>query len=185
MENIGKDTDRLAKLIHDILDLEKLSTDRTELNIQSRLIDRTIKRAINGIEQIAAKRGVKVEFDQSEYLKGMYDEDRILQVLTNLLSNSLKFTDKEKGIIRILLEEKEQEIAIAVEDNGRGIPTEDHNYIFEKFYQSKNQNTKKPQGSGFGLAICKRIVESHSGNIWADREFRNGARLVFTIPKAK
>ena len=183
LENINKDTDRLAKLIHDILDLEKLSTNRTELNIQNRSIDKTIKKAIKGIEQIAAKRGAKVEFDKSEYLKGMYDEDRILQVLTNLLSNSLKFTDKEKGIIRILLEEKEREIVIAVEDNGRGIPKEDQNYIFEKFYQSKNQNTKKPQGSGFGLAICKRIVESHNGSIWADHEFENGARLVFTIPK--
>ena len=71
-----------------------------------------------------------------------------------------------------------------MEDNGKGIPKEDHNYIFEKFYQSKNQNTKKPQGSGFGLAICKQIVESHQGEIWADRNFRKGARLVFTIPKA-
>ena len=184
LENISKDTDRLAKLIHDILDLEKLSSNRTELDIQARKINVTIKRAIEGIEHIAAKRGVQVVFDASEYLDGLYDEDRILQVLTNLLSNSLKFTDEEKGTIKVLLEEKEGEISIAVEDNGRGIPKEDHNYIFEKFYQSKNQNTKKPQGSGFGLAICKSIVESHNGSIWADREFQKGARLVFTIPKA-
>ncbi|MEM1258537.1 MAG: ATP-binding protein [Bacteroidota bacterium] len=185
LENISKDTDRLAKLIHNILDLEKLSSNRTELDIQARKINATITKAIDGIEHLAAKRGIQVEFGASEYLNGLYDEDRIIQVLTNLLSNSLKFTDKERGIIKILLEEKEEEIAIAIEDNGRGIPMEDHNYIFEKFYQSKNQNTKKPQGSGFGLAICKRIVESHNGSIWADQEFQDGARLVFTIPKAK
>ncbi len=185
LENISKDTDRLAKLIHNILDLEKLSSNRTELDIQARKINLTIKKAIDGIEHIAAKRGVSVEFKASDYLEGLYDEDRILQVLTNLLSNSLKFTDKEKGVIKVLLEERDKEIAIAVEDNGRGIPSEDHNYIFEKFYQSKNQNTKKPQGSGFGLAICKRIVESHKGSIWAELEFQEGARLVFTIPKAK
>jgi Na+/proline symporter/nitrogen-specific signal transduction histidine kinase len=185
LQNISKDTDRLAKLIHNILDLEKLSSNRTELNIQRRSIDKTIKKAIHGIERIAVQNGIKVEFNESAYLKGWYDEDRILQVLTNLLSNSLKFTAKESGLIKIILEDSEQEIAIAIEDNGRGIPAEDHNYIFEKFYQSKNQNTKKPQGSGFGLAICKSIVESHNGSIWADQNFKNGARLVFTIPKAK
>jgi len=185
LENISKDTDRLAKLIHNILDLEKLSSNRTELNIQQRFINKTIKKAIRGVERIAVQNGIKVEFNESVYLKGWYDEDRILQVLTNLLSNSLKFTAKESGLIKITLEDNEQEIAVAVEDNGRGIPAEDHNYIFEKFYQSKNQNTKKPQGSGFGLAICKSIVESHNGSIWADQNFENGARLVFTIPKAK
>ncbi|MEM1339993.1 MAG: ATP-binding protein [Bacteroidota bacterium] len=184
LENISKDTDRLAKLINNILDLEKLSSDRTELNIETRSINSTVKKAIQGVERIAMQRGAKVDFRESDYLQGMYDEDRILQVLTNLLSNALKFTEKEKGIIRIVIAEEENDIAIAVEDNGRGIPEEDHNYIFEKFYQSKNQNTKKPQGSGFGLAICKRIVERHQGSIWADREFQKGARLVFTLPKS-
>ncbi len=185
LENISKDTDRLTKLIHDILDLEKLSSQRAELDIKSRRISATIRKAVKGIEQIAAKRRIRIEFKEEAYLNGMYDEDRILQVLTNLLSNSLKFTEAEKGIIRILLEDKEEEIAVAVEDNGRGIPEEDLNYIFEKFYQSKNQNTKKPQGSGFGLAICKKIVESHKGTIWADKDYVQGARLVFTIPKGK
>ncbi len=185
LENISKDTDRLSKLIHNILDLEKLSSQRAALDIRSRKINATIIKAIKGIEQIAAKKGVRVEFVESKFLEGLYDEDRILQVLTNLLSNSLKFTEEAKGIIRILLEEKEAEIAVAVEDNGRGIPSEDHNYIFEKFYQSKNQNIKKPQGSGFGLAICKKIIESHQGDIWADKNREQGARLVFTIPKGK
>ncbi|UJH67072.1 sensor histidine kinase [Allomuricauda sp. SCSIO 65647] len=185
LQNISKDTDRLAKLIHNILDLEKLSSNRTELDLQSRKINDTIRKAINGIEQIAVKKGVAVHFEAAEYLEGLYDEDRILQVLTNLLSNSLKFTEKEKGIIKILLEEKEQEITICVEDNGRGIASEDHKYIFEKFFQSRNQNIKKPQGSGFGLAICKKIVEGHRGRIWADQKFDGGARLMFTIPKAR
>ena len=184
LENIGKDTDRLAKLIHNILDLEKLSSARTELNIKSSAISATIKKAILGIERIAAQRGIQVEFTEDQTVNALYDEDRILQVLTNLLSNSLKFTEAEKGIIRVQLEASETNVTVAVEDNGKGIPKEDHNYIFEKFYQSKNQNTKKPQGSGFGLAICKQIVESHQGEIWADRNFRKGARLVFTIPKA-
>ncbi|MEM9075553.1 MAG: ATP-binding protein [Bacteroidota bacterium] len=185
LNNISRDTDRLAKLIHNILDLEKLSSDRTELKIKNGKINDTIKKAISGIERIAEQRRVHVVFEESGYLEGMYDEDRILQVLTNLLSNSLKFAPKEKGIIKVALKEKDKKIAVVVEDNGKGIPEEDHNYIFEKFYQSKNQNTKKPQGSGFGLAICKQIVESHNGNIWADKKVKQGARLVFTIPKTE
>lgn len=185
LENIDRDTDRLATLINNILDLEKLSSNRTELDIQSRKINTTIAKAIQGIEQIAAKRNIKVEFVEEEYMQGMYDEDRILQVLTNLLSNSLKFTNEEKGIIRILLSDEKDTITVAIEDNGRGIPKEEQLYIFDKFYQSKNQNTKKPQGSGFGLAICKKIVEGHQGKIWVDKKYKKGARLVFTIPKSK
>ncbi|MBS9462170.1 sodium:proline symporter [Flagellimonas sp. 389] len=185
LKNISKDTDRLAVLIHNILDLEKLSSDRAELDVKSHEINSTIQKAINGISQIANKRGVKVLFENDILLTGLYDEDRILQVFTNLLSNSLKFTEENKGIIKIQLEENDETIEVAVADNGKGIPKEEHNYIFEKFYQSKNQNTKKPQGSGFGLAICKKIIESHKGSIWADATYTDGARMVFTIPKLK
>ncbi|RDY61949.1 sensor histidine kinase [Flagellimonas nanhaiensis] len=185
LENINRDTDRLAALIHNILDLEKLSSDRAELNMKSQKINKTIEKAINGISQIAARKGVEVSFSQQKNIKGVYDEDRILQVLTNLLSNALKFTKEDKGKIDIKTAEDNGFVSISVEDNGRGIPKEEHSYIFEKFYQSKNQNIKKPQGSGFGLAICKRIVESHNGKIWVDTSYDNGARLIFTIPKSE
>ena len=69
-----------------------------------------------------------------------------------------------------------------VEDNGKGIPAEDFNYIFEKFYQSKNQNTIKPQGSGLGLAISKQIIEKHNGQIWAKKDNKVGASFAFMIP---
>lgn len=183
LKNIEADTERLATLIHNILDLEKLSTNRIALDIKSRKINQTIKKAISGIDQIANKKKIKVHFEETHLIKGLYDEDRIIQVLTNLLSNALKFTEEERGIIKVLIEEEEKQIKVAIEDNGKGIPEEDQQYIFEKFYQSKNQNTKKPMGSGFGLAICKQIIESHEGNIWADQQFRNGARLIFTLPK--
>ncbi len=185
LENIGRDTERLAILIHNILDLEKLSGKRAELDIKRREINRTIAKAIKGIEQIASKNRVQIKFEEGNNYQGLYDEDRILQVLTNLLSNALKFVKYGKGIIRIATQDNEKEVTIVVEDNGKGIPKEELKYIFDKFYQSQNQNIKKPQGSGFGLAICKKIVESHGGSIWADKNFKKGARLVFTIPKAR
>ena len=71
---------------------------------------------------------------------------------------------------------------MSVTDNGKGIPEEDYDYIFDKFYQSKHQNTIKPEGSGLGLAITKQIVEKHHGKIWAKKDVKNGATLVFTLP---
>jgi signal transduction histidine kinase len=183
LENINRDTDRLSTLIHNILDLEKLSGNRTELDIREHNMSKTIGKAIKEVEQIASKKETKIKFSSKEKILALYDEDRILQVLTNLLSNSLKFTEPRNGKIKILLEGLENEVLVAIEDNGRGIPDEDKDYIFEKFYQSKNQNIKKPKGSGLGLAICKKIVESHNGTIVVDKNFKSGTRMIFSIPK--
>ncbi|WP_282081319.1 sensor histidine kinase [Aquimarina algiphila] len=183
LNNIVTDADRLARLIHNILDLEKLSSGREELEIQSNQISSTIEKAIYGISQIADSKGINVIHKNGSETIAKYDEDRMLQVLTNLLSNALKFTEPEKGIIKVVTKEKKNEIMIIVEDNGKGIPKEDFNYIFDKFYQSKHQNIKKPMGSGLGLAISKEIIESHQGEIWIDKQYKKGARFVFTIPK--
>ncbi|GLU44946.1 sodium:solute symporter family transporter [Allomuricauda sp. NBRC 101325] len=183
LQNISRDTDRLNTLIHNILDLEKLSSNVTVLDLQTYAVHKTILKAINGVEQIAKKKNVTIKFKGSENVKATYDEDRIIQVLTNLISNSLKFTEPHIGKIKIHLEEQKSDLLIIVEDNGKGIPDEDKEYIFEKFYQSKNQNIKKPQGSGLGLAICKKIVESHNGSIWVDHKAKKGTRMLFSIPK--
>ncbi len=183
LDNIIQDTDRLATLIHNILDLEKLSSNRTDLDIAERNINLTIQKSIDSIQHLADKKHVNIHFNEIHDGYAFYDEDRILQVLVNLLSNSLKFVESTIGTIKVLLENTEKLMHIIVEDNGRGIPKEDNQYIFDKFYQSKNQNIQKPQGSGFGLAICKQIIESHQGEIWVDQSVKEGARLVFTLQK--
>nr|WP_297782493.1 ATP-binding protein [uncultured Allomuricauda sp.] len=183
LENINRDSDRLDTLIHNILDLEKLSGNRSELDIDQHNMSKTIQKGIKGVEQIASKKNIEIKFSKKEKVFAAYDEDRILQVLTNLLSNSLKFTEPDNGRIKILLEDLDNQVLVTIKDNGRGIPEEDKDYIFDKFYQSKNQNIKKPQGSGLGLAICKKIVESHKGSIAVDKEFKKGTRMIFSIPK--
>ncbi|WP_340066525.1 sensor histidine kinase [Ascidiimonas aurantiaca] len=183
IENITSDADRLAWLIHNLLDLEKLSNGLEELEFRSNKIGETIEKAIGGITQIAHNKGVSIQFDNEILTHAYYDEDRLLQVLTNLLSNAVKFSARGTGVVTVSAEETDTELQVQVEDNGKGIPEEDFNYIFDKFYQSKNQNTKKPKGSGLGLAISKKIIESHKGKIWADKNCTKGARFVFTIPK--
>lgn len=180
--NMMTDTERLSRLINDILDLEKLSSGREMLDRQEHSIADTVQTAINSIRQIAVSKQIKIVNLASKDILGHYDEDRILQVVTNLLSNAVKFCEQGTGLISIQTEKTGRYLQVVVEDNGKGIAKEDFKYIFDKFYQSQNQNIKKPQGSGFGLAICKHIIETHKGKIWADKNCKQGARFIFKIP---
>jgi Na+/proline symporter/nitrogen-specific signal transduction histidine kinase len=182
LKNILQDSDRLGRLIHNILDFEKLETGRLNLDLQYLDIQKTITKAINSISQIAAKKQVQIVNKNVHTFKTHYDEDRILQVLTNLLSNAIKFCEPKTGKIIVDFKLGNEYIEVSVSDNGKGIPEEDHDYIFDKFYQSKHQNTIKPQGSGLGLAITKQIIEKHNGKIWAKKDVKSGATLVFTLP---
>ena len=182
LKNILQDSDRLGRLINNILDFEKLETGRIDLNLKLNNLQKTIKKVLTSISQLAAKKGVKLINKNSRELFLVFDEDKIHQVLTNLLSNALKFCPTENGKIIIDYKLVNEEVEVVIEDNGKGILEEDFSYIFDKFYQSKNQNTIKPEGSGFGLAITKQIVEKHNGKIWAEKDQKSGAKFVFTIP---
>lgn len=182
LKNILQDSDRLARLINNILDFEKLETGRLNLDLHVNDLQKTIEKAVTSIQQIALKKNIKIHNKTAHSVTITYDEDRILQVLTNLLSNAIKFCPKTAGKVTIDYKLGNGEVEVMVKDNGKGIPAEDHDYIFDKFYQSKHQNTIKPQGSGLGLAITKQIVEKHGGKIWAKKGRKNGATLVFTLP---
>lgn len=182
LKNILQDADRLGRLINNILDFEKLETGRLNLDSNYLDIQKTIEKATASISHIARKKGLKIVNKNPHSFKLHYDEDRMLQVLTNLLSNAIKFCEPKTGKITIDYTLSNTFIKISVSDNGKGIPKEDHDYIFDKFYQSKSQNTIKPQGSGLGLAITKQIIEKHGGSIWAQKDVKKGAKLVFTIP---
>lgn len=184
LNNIVNDADRLTILISNILDLEKLSSGREIMDKKEYLLKNTLDKAIDGIYQLALKKGVNIEVGEVSNLTLIYDEDRILQVFTNLLSNSIKFVPEETGTIKIDAKLKTDHIIMTFEDNGKGVPKEDMQYIFEKFYQSNNQNIKKPIGSGMGLAISRHIIESHDGSITIDPEFEKGARFILTLKTA-
>ncbi|WP_282056571.1 sensor histidine kinase [Maribacter luteus] len=182
LKNIVDDSDRLSRLINNILDFEKLSTGREQLNLKKRNIQDTLKKAIGNTQHIAAKKEIEIVNKNRFHFELPYDEDRILQVLTNLLSNSIKFCEPKKGIITLDYKLGNDCIEVFVKDNGKGIPDEDINYIFDKFYQSKNQNTIKPQGSGLGLAISKQIIEKHHGRIWVEKGSKVGTTFGFKLP---
>lgn len=182
LNNILQDSDRLSRLIHNILDFEKLATGREKLHKQNYVIDFTIEKAIRSVSHMANKKGVTIY--NSNGLKQLvrFDEDRILQVFTNLLSNAIKFCEPKRGIVEIETRLKKKNIEVFITDNGKGVPEDDIDFIFDKFYQSKDQNTKKPIGSGLGLAISYQIIQKHHGKIWAERNRKSGARFGFQLP---
>lgn len=182
LKNMLQDSDRLSRLINNILDFEKLSKGRVQLNIKKRNIRETIHSAISSFKHVANKRGVEIIQSSQSDVYAAYDEDRILQVLTNLISNALKFTMANTG--KIILDHKYESgyLELTVSDNGSGIPQEDLPYIFDKFYQSNNQNIIKPEGSGLGLAISKQIIENHEGKIWVKNNKKTGVTFGFKLP---
>ncbi|WP_019039253.1 ATP-binding protein [Psychroflexus tropicus] len=185
LSNIIQDTERLNVLINDILDLEKMASGRDELNLKPHNLTDCVEDAIHGISSIVQQKQIKVEFQSSSSVITEFDYSKMLQVITNLLSNSIKFVKEGTGKIEIHLDSNSEEIYLKVKDNGKGIPDEDLQLIFKKFYQSKHQTYKKPQGSGFGLAICKQIVEMHGGQIYANADLEIGAEIIVNLPKPK
>ncbi|MGB0948523.1 MAG: ATP-binding protein, partial [Marinirhabdus sp.] len=174
LKNILQDSDRLGRLINNILDFEKLETGRLHLDKARHDIKGTIARAIASIQPNAVKKNVQLHNHNPNSFYLHYDEDRVLQILTNLLSNALKFCDPKTGVITVGYTLVNKVVEVTVADNGKGIPEEDHGFIFDKFYQSQHQNTIKPQGSGLGLAITRQIVEKHGGKIWAKKAVKKG-----------
>jgi len=183
LQNIISESDRLNRLIDKILDLEKFETGKQKVNLSTHNIIETIENAIEPLQQLITNKNIHVHIEGKNNLKADYDEDRIVQVVTNLISNSIKFCPDNNGLITLAVLDKHDFVQVEVSDNGKGISPNDFDAIFDKFYQSTNQNFKKPIGSGLGLAICKQIIEHHKGKIWATNNALGGACLSFTLPK--
>jgi len=148
------------------------------LNIQENNIIETYKKALNPILHLIQQKFIHVsEVDLLHNYLFEFDEARMIQLFQNILGNALKFTE-EQGTIQTKFSEKENFLTIKIFNTGKNIPEEDLEVIFDKFYQSKNQNIIKPTGSGLGLAISKRIVEAHNGTIKAEN---SGLGVTFTV----
>ena len=183
LQNIISESDRLNRLIDKILDLEKFETGRQIVNFDAHKVLEIIENAIEPLQQLIANKDIHIHVEGNSSLKADFDEDRIVQVVTNLISNAIKFCPETKGLISLAIYDKSEYIQIEVSDNGKGIAANHFESIFDKFYQSSNQNFIKPMGSGLGLAICKQIIEYHKGKIWAANNASGGACLSFTLPK--
>jgi len=178
LNNIITESDRLSEIINDILYLDKLQHGEISLHIQENNIIETYKKALNPILHLIQQKNIYLsEINLLNHFIFEYDEARMIQLFQNIWGNALKFTE-EQGTIQTKLFEKEDQLIITTFNTGKHIPEEDLEMIFDKFYQSKNQNILKPTGSGLGLAISKKIIQAHGGSIKAEN---SGPGVTFTI----
>ncbi len=184
LSGIIKETERLSYLITQVLNLERYESGRQPLNVSSVMLNTLIDDTIHSVNALTKEKKVTIikNIPDSMFLV-QCDAALIQQVLYNLLSNAIKFARENDGIIKVSVRTNHDEIQVWVEDNGRGIPSDLHMLIFDKFFQARNQTLKKPEGTGLGLAICKKIIEMHNGKIWVESEEGNGSRFIFTLPQ--
>jgi len=180
-------TDRLIRLINDILDLERMESGRAPLQVKRCSLADLIQQSMEtmGAMADAANVTLTVEPEPETGDAGIYfdaDSDRILQVLTNLLSNAIKFSPPG-GRVAIEIEAPHDGLIVRVRDEGRGIPEDQLETIFERFKQIEEADARQRGGTGLGLAICRTIVQQHGGRIWAERNEGRGASLLMRLPR--
>ena len=182
--NIAKrNADRLARLINDVLDFQKLEAGKMGLNIQLNSIKEVIEDVHKAMSPSAENKGVALNLQLEDNLpNASFDSDKIIQVLTNLISNAIKFTP-EKGRIYVNVRHKNEELILSVKDTGMGIPKEALPKIFERFYRVQRPG-KQIQGTGLGLAIVNKIVMMHDGRIEAESEVDKGTTFTVSLPLA-
>ncbi|QMS88364.1 PAS domain S-box protein [Nostoc edaphicum CCNP1411] len=173
-------TERLVRLINDILDIERIESGKAKMEPEICNIVDLITQAVNVMQPLADKAGVKVSICP---LSGqvLADCDRIVQTLTNLLSNAIKFSSAG-STVSLAAQQQGNEILLTVKDTGRGIPTDKLESIFERFQQVDSSDSRNHDGTGLGLAICKSIMQQHGGRIWAESTLGEGSTFYVTLP---
>ena len=176
-----RNIDRLSRLIDDVLDFQKLNAGKMRLNMQSNSIAAAINEVFNTMQPNAAKSGVHLAVDVQRNLPtAVYDNDRILQVLINLVNNAIKFTP-QGGRVQISASGEPDHVIVRISDTGYGIPKEDLSKIFDRFYRVSRPG-KEIKGTGLGLAIVSKIVAAHGGRIEVESELEKGTIFTLFLP---
>jgi Na+/proline symporter/signal transduction histidine kinase len=185
LDIIIKESERLTRLINQILDLAKMEAGRMEWQMVDLDPKQVIEEALAVTSGLFKEDAVELDLVLPDTLPAIHaDRDRLIQVVVNLLSNAVKFCDPNHG--RVVVEARAGEIGVQVNvtDNGPGLRPEDRQLIFEKFQQAGEVLTQRPPGTGLGLPICRQIVEHFGGRIWVQSAPDQGSRFAFTLPYA-
>ena len=187
IENLGvvvSEGERLTKLIDDVLDLAKIEAGKFTWNMAAVSVKDVVDRAVAATASLFEAKKLNLERDIEPDLPVVTgDQDRLIQVVINLISNAVKFTDQ--GSIKCTARRDNGELVVSVTDSGIGIAPADQPKVFEKFKQVGDTLTDKPKGTGLGLPICKEIVEYHGGQIWVESMPGQGSTFSFTLPIAE
>ncbi len=176
-----RNVERLTRLINDVLDFKKLESGRVIFDMQDNSINEVVEEIKDTMIALAQNKGLSINFELDVSIKNFkFDRDMIIQVLTNIINNAIKFT--ENGGINISTKKEANYVTVAIKDTGPGIKKEDIPKLFQKFSQLEKGISRKTGGTGLGLAISKEIIEKHGGKIWIESEFSKGTTFYFTLP---
>ena len=183
VEIIESEADRLTRLIDDLLDLARIESGRIRLDFKRTSIRKVIQETVEKLIPQLEKAEIALDMDTDEATTPLLaDPDRLAQVIINYVDNSMKYTHKG-GSIKIRAFETENEILVEVTDNGVGIPAQDLERVFERFYRVDKARTRSSGGTGLGLAIVKHIIEAHGGKVFVRSSAGMGSTFGFSLPK--
>jgi phosphoserine phosphatase RsbU/P len=193
LDIIDKESDRLTRLISDLLDLAKIERREMSWTMVHADLREVVSKAVSPLIALSKTQQIRLDVHPSQPMPVCIDADRIQQVVTNLVGNAIKFSS-ESGRIGIRIEERTRSgprdarpgpyVAVAVSDSGPGIPQEEKERIFSKFYRGPRKHPVR-SGTGLGLAISREIVLYHGGEIWVESEPGAGSTFYFTLPLAE
>lgn len=184
-ERIRGCTEEINRLIHLIHDLEQLNTIESpdfRMNFLQHDLKQTIENCIESVRGAFLQKNIMLDTKLSGGLDFPFDEERMKQVFFNLLSNSLKYTPSGGLVIVSAIEEKKS-VLLVVEDSGSGIKTDSQSKVFNRFYREDSSRSRNTGGSGIGLAIVKRLVEAHHGEVWIESQLGKGTSVFVRLPK--
>ncbi len=177
---------RLSRLINQVLDFQKIESGRMDWQIRPLDLIQIVQRAVDATRQLVNDKQLLMTVDLPDAVPTITgDQDQLIQVMINLISNAVKFCKPEQGHIHIKLAHRNSRLLLSVEDNGIGISKENQKIIFQQFQQISTPGRGRPQGSGLGLAITKRIVEFHAGKISVESELDKGTKFTMVLPLRK
>ena len=175
-------SERLTRLINDLLDIERIQSGTKPMEIEAIDACQLLAAAAHAIEGLATSTKVRVELGDCSG-RVLADEDRVMQTLTNLLGNAIKYSEPG-DVVLMDAAERDDHVLFRVRDQGRGIPSDKLETIFERFEQVDSSDARQKGGTGLGLAISRGIVERHGGRIWAESELGSGTTILFTLPSS-
>ncbi|MDR2157048.1 MAG: cell wall metabolism sensor histidine kinase WalK, partial [Clostridiales Family XIII bacterium] len=180
---INSETDRMNRLVKDLLQLSRLDTKQQKWYKEEADIVGLVKTAVKKVGMLAKSKNqhINLIFNQDLSIMVNMDRDRIEQVTLNILSNAIKYT-KEQGRIDVDVLRSGDEVNVAVMDNGMGIPEKELPRVFERFFRVDKARSSRMGGTGLGLAISRQIIEEHKGKIEIESIFGKGTKVTFSLP---
>ena len=181
LERLEKNGSHLLNLINDVLDLSKIEAGRLSLSLSEYSMAEVVQTVFTSVEALAAEKKLELKvIVPNDLTTGKGDEQRLAQVLLNLLGNAIKFT--EQGEVSVEMTVSNEKFLVSVSDTGPGLSEAEQKRIFEEFQQADSSSTREKGGTGLGLSIAKRIIEMHGGRIWVESTLGKGSTFRFTLP---